>query len=157
MTRPLMSANTLQRLRTLARVMDDAVRVPGTNIRVGLDALIGLVPGVGDVAGGAATAYTIMAAERMGAPKAVLVRMVWNVLVDTVVGSVPFLGDLFDIGFKANRRNVQLLEAYTAAPQQTQRASHAFVIGMLALVGLIVAGGLAFTFLLLRSFLQAIF
>ena len=152
-----MSTNTLQRLRTLARVMDDAVRVPGTNFRVGLDALIGLIPGVGDVAGGAATAYTIMAGERMGAPKTVLVRMVWNVLVDTVVGSIPFLGDLFDIGYKANRRNVQLLEAYAAAPQQTERASRSFVVLMLILVGLIVAGGLAITFLLVRSILQTIF
>jgi hypothetical protein len=137
--------------------MDDAVRVPGTNIRVGLDALIGLVPGVGDVAGGAATAYTIMAAERMGAPKSVLVRMVLNVLIDTVVGSIPLLGDLFDIGFKANRRNVQLLEAFAVAPQQTQRASGAFVALMLVLVGLIVAAGLAVTFLLVRAILQTIF
>src|SRR5688572_21245158 len=151
-----MSSATLDRLTTLARVMDDAVRVPGTNVRVGLDALIGLVPGVGDLAGGLTTAYTIVAGERMGAPRSVLVRMVFNVLVDTVVGSIPLLGDLFDIGYKANRRNVQLLEAFAAAPQKTQRASRAFVAFLLVLVAMIVISGLAFTFLIVRSALRAI-
>ncbi len=137
--------------------MDDAVRIPGTNLRFGLDALIGLIPGIGDMAGGVATAYTIVAGERMGAPKSVLVRMVWNVLVDTVVGSIPVLGDLFDIGYKANRKNVQLLEAFAVAPQKTQRASRLFVVFLLFAVGAIVAAGLALTFLLLRSALQILF
>jgi hypothetical protein len=133
--------------------MDDAVRVPGTNFRFGLDALIGLIPGAGDVAGGITTAYTILAAQQMGVPKPVLLRMVWNVLVDTVVGSVPLLGDLFDIGFKANRRNVQLVEAFAAAPRQTERSSQAFVAVLLLLVVLIIAGGVAITWLLLKSLL----
>jgi hypothetical protein len=132
------------------------LRVPGTNWRFGLDALVGLIPGMGDVAAGVAPSYTLVAAQRMGAPPAVLLRMVWNVLVDTVVGSVPFLGDLFDAGYKANLRNVRLLERYLAAPGTTRRASRAFLALLLALVALIVAGGLFLTYLLVRALLQAL-
>jgi hypothetical protein len=151
------ASEKLERLRALARVMDDAVRIPGTNLRFGLDALIGLIPGMGDTAGGLATAYTVVAAHQMGAPKAVLLRMVWNVLVDTLVGSVPVLGDLFDVGFKANRRNVQLLETFVASPRKTERSSSAFLVLMLALVVGIAGTGIAITFLLVKAVLQALF
>ena len=149
--------NELDRLRGLARVMDDAIRIPGTNIRVGLDAVLGLIPGVGDVAGGAATAYTLLAAHRLGAPKPVLIRMLFNLLVDTIVGSIPVLGDLFDVGYRANRRNVQLIERFTAAPQSTERSSTAFVAVLLvALVGIVVAG-VAGAFLIARTLWNAVF
>src|SRR5215207_1034330 len=116
-------ADDLKTLRTLARVMDDAVVIPGTRFRIGLDALIGLIPGVGDLAGGVTTAYALLVAQRLGAPPTVLFRIVWNVLVDTIFGSIPLLGDLFDAGFRANRRNAQLLERYVAAPERTRRSS----------------------------------
>ena len=147
----------MERLRRVGWLLDNSIPIPGTRIRLGIDQIIGLVPGIGDLIGGVLSLYIIAEAWRLGVPRGLLARMGWNVAVDTLVGEIPILGDLFDIGFKANRRNVQLLEAYSAAPQQTQRASHAFVIGMLVLVGLIVAGGLAITFLLVRSFFQAIF
>ena len=147
----------LDRLRGIARIMDDAIKIPGTNIRIGLDALLGLIPGVGDVAGGATTAYTLLAAHRLGAPKPVLIRMLFNLLVDTIVGSIPVLGDLFDIGYRANRRNVQLVERFTAMPQATERSSTAFVaVLLIALVG-IVAAGLAGAFLIARALWNAVF
>src|SRR5215216_3254920 len=86
------------RVRALARLLDAAVRVPGTNVRVGLDALIGLIPGVGDVAGVAFYGYIILAAARLGVPVPVVLRMLLNVATDTVVGAVPLVGDIFDVG-----------------------------------------------------------
>ncbi|MGH7462126.1 MAG: DUF4112 domain-containing protein [Longimicrobiales bacterium] len=141
----------LERLRVLARVMDDAVRVPGTNVRLGLDALIGLIPGLGDVAGGLTNSYIILGAQKLGAPTSVLLRMVWNVLVDTLFGSIPFLGDLFDIGYRANRRNVQLLEKFAANPRGTKRASRAVVALLLVLVALIAIGGAILAWLMVRA------
>ncbi len=146
----------MERLRRLARIMDDAVRVPGTNARFGLDALIGLLPGLGDVAAGATTAYTILAAQRLGAPSSVILRMVWNVLVDTAVGSIPLLGDLFDVAYKANRRNVQLLEKFLESPRATRRASRALVALALLLVALILAAGLLLTYVLVRTLWPAL-
>ena len=147
----------LTRLRALARVMDDAVAIPGTRFRVGLDALLGLVPGVGDVAGGVTTAYTILAAHRLGAPRTVLIRMLWNVLVDTIFGSVPVLGDLFDAAYRANRRNVLLVEQFAAAPLQTERSSSGFVVLLLIALVAIVIGGLALAFLVARAAYNALF
>jgi hypothetical protein len=147
----------LTTLRQIARVMDDAVRVPGTDFRIGLDAILGLFPGLGDVAGGLTTAYTIVVAQQMGAPKAVLLRMLWNVLVDTVVGSVPVLGDVFDAAYRANRRNVNLVEKYSLAPTETERSSKGFVAVLLIGLALIVIGGITVTYLLVRALWQLIF
>ena len=97
-----------RRLRRIAHLMDSSIRVPGTRYRVGLDALIGLIPGVGDAAGLAVSAYVVLAARRRGVPRRTLARMAANVGVDALVGSIPVLGDVFDLGFKANRRNLRL-------------------------------------------------
>lgn len=102
----------LRRLRWLSRLLDEAVTIPGTNFRVGLDPILGLVPGAGDVAGLALGAYIVAEAYRLGAPPVLLARMVLNLLVDLAVGLVPVLGDLFDIVWKANVSNLRLLEAY---------------------------------------------
>lgn len=104
----------LQRLRALARLMDSAIRVPGLNWRIGLDSLIGLAPGVGDAAGFCVSAYALLEARRLGAPATLLLRMGLNIALDAVVGSIPLVGDLFDAGFKANRRNLRLLERHLA-------------------------------------------
>lgn len=101
---------TLARLRALARLLDAAVRVPGTSFRVGLDPLLGLIPGVGDLLGAGITAYLIWEARRLGASRAVLARMVANAGLDALVGAVPLAGDVFDAAFRANLRNVRLLE-----------------------------------------------
>lgn len=99
----------VRRLERLAHWLDDRYRVPGTGFRVGLDGIIGLIPGIGDVATSLLSAYVIYEARRLGAPRSVLVAMLGNLGIDFVVGAVPLVGDVFDIGWKANRRNVRML------------------------------------------------
>jgi hypothetical protein len=117
----------------VARVLDDLVRVPLTRRRVGLDPLIGLVPGLGDWAGWVAAAHLLVAAARLGAPASVILRMAGNALLDAVVGSVPVLGDLFDLGWKANRRNLVLLERLVTDPRAAKRSSR-LLVGTVLLV-----------------------
>ena len=138
-------------VRALARLLDNAVRVPGTRIGVGLDALIGLVPGLGDIAGGAMSAYVLVTAARLGVPRPVLGRMLVNLGIDALVGAVPVLGDLFDIGFKANVRNVQLLERTLDAPAETRRSSALVVAGVVVAAVAIAAVGVTLTVLLVRA------
>lgn len=99
----------LDRLDRIADLMDSAVRIPGTGIRIGLDSIIGLVPGVGDTLALLPGAWIIWSAYRMGVPKHTLGRMGANAAIDWAVGSVPVLGDIFDVGFKSKKRNVRLL------------------------------------------------
>ena len=145
------SAGKLKRLDGLAYLLDNSIPIPGTGARVGIDALIGLVPGIGDVAGTAMSAYIVMQAARMGAPASVVARMVLNVGVETVVGSIPFLGDLFDAGWKANARNIKLLRAVVEQPGATRRSSRAVVVGAaLALLFILAAIGVV-AFAVLRA------
>ena len=97
------------RIDALATLLDTAFILPGTNIRFGLDALIGLVPGIGDVVTTAMSLYIVHEAHQLGAPGNVLARMVANVALDGFVGAVPLVGDAFDVAFRANRRNIALL------------------------------------------------
>lgn len=141
--------------RTLARLLDTAVRVPGTDIRLGLDPVLGLVPGAGDLLSGVLSAYVLVLAARAGAPSPVLFRMLVNVGADTLVGSVPVLGDLFDVGFKANARNVALLERHLGHPAETKRAS-ALTAGAIVLAALLlVVGAIALTVVVVRWLLGA--
>ena len=96
----------------LARLMDSRFKIPGTNIRFGLDALIGLIPGIGDLSTFAVSGYMIMIMAKNGANGYVLARMITNILVDAIVGAIPLLGDLFDVAFKANMRNMRLMQQY---------------------------------------------
>ena len=124
------ASSSLQRLRVLSHLFDDSMRVPGTDFRFGLDAVIGLVPGIGDATGAAMSAYLLVEAGRLGAPRATLVRMAGNVALEAVVGTIPLLGDLFDAGWKANLRNLKLLEAHVVDPVGTARASRGVVTGL---------------------------
>ena len=124
----------LRSLRSISWLFDELVRIPGTRITLGLDALMGLVPGGGDVVGGAVSVYALFVARRLGAPTPVILRMGLNILVDAVLGAVPFLGDLFDVTWKANRKNVQVLEEFIATPQRAQRSSMAVVAATAAVV-----------------------
>ena len=137
----------------MTRLMDEAVAVPGTRLRVGLDSLLGLLPGVGDLAGAAVSGYALLVAARLGAPPAVLLRMLLNIGVDTLVGAVPLLGDLFDLGWKANRRNLRLLEQYLERPRETKRASVAVVGAVMALFALLLSGAVWLIATLLRLIL----
>lgn len=99
----------LTRISRLARLMDTAVYMPGTNVRFGLDSVIGLLPGIGDAAGGLIGLYIINEGRRLGLPKSKLMRMVANVAIDTAVGSVPLAGDVFDVYFKSHKRNANII------------------------------------------------
>src|SRR5687768_1137442 len=133
----------LERLRRLGYLLDNSIPIPGTRFRIGLDAIVGLVPGVGDLVGGGFSLYIILQAARMGAPASLLARMGWNLLVEVVVGAVPFLGDLFDAGFKANMRNLALLDQHAQSPVRSRRASRKFVAVLVILLALVVVGAVA--------------
>jgi Domain of unknown function (DUF4112) len=105
----------LKRVRLLSRLLDEQFRIPGTRYRVGLDGLLGLIPGVGDAAGALLSTYILYEAMRLGAPSTVLLRMVANIGIDTVGGAIPVVGDIFDIAWKANKKNAALLHAYLAS------------------------------------------
>lgn len=111
---PLSHHERLARIERLAGLMDEAFQIPGTNIRVGMDSLIGLIPGIGDVATAVVSGLIIHQARQMGIPKRTLMRMLSNVGVDLVVGAVPVAGDLFDVVWKSNRKNVALLKKHLA-------------------------------------------
>ena len=97
-------------LERLARLLDSQFAIPGTKLRFGLDALLGLVPGIGDSVGAVLSLYIVAQARAKGAPFSLLARMMWNILVDTLIGIIPLVGDLFDLTYKANNRNVRLLQ-----------------------------------------------
>lgn len=99
----------LRRLERLARLLDSWIRIPGSGVSIGLDGFLGLVPGFGDALGALLSAYIVHEARELGAPPSLLVRMCGNIVVDTLVGMVPIFGDLFDVAFKANQKNVALL------------------------------------------------
>lgn len=132
-----------RRLRRLAWLLDNSIPLPG-GYRIGLDGLIGLVPGIGDAAGALVSSYLVVEAGRLGASKALLLRMAFNVLLETVIGVIPFAGDLFDFVFKANLRNLRLLEQHTRDPAGQSRSNRvvaaAIIIGVLAIAGLLVWG-----------------
>lgn len=102
-------AERLQRLERLARLMDAAIAIPGTRISLGADAVVGLVPGVGDLIAKVASAYILYEAHQMGIPKHKLLRMGGNVLIDLVFGAVPVAGDVFDVFWRANLRNMKIV------------------------------------------------
>jgi hypothetical protein len=106
---PLEHLTRLRRIRGLARLMDTALRVPGTRLSLGADSVLGLIPGIGDFAAMGISLVIVNEARRLGVPKERLVKMLFNVGVDTVAGTVPLLGDVFDVYFKSNRRNLQLV------------------------------------------------
>ncbi len=101
----------LNRLRRLAKVLDTAIRLPG-GFRIGADSVIGLAPGVGDAVTTALAAYIVYEGWQLGVPRHALVRMAGNVAIDGLVGSIPVLGDIFDVAFKANVRNIAIIEKY---------------------------------------------
>ena len=152
---PTSASARLQRLRSMAWLMDNSIPLPG-GFRIGLDAIIGLVPGIGDAVGALVSVFILNEARALGAPRSVLLRMSGNVLIETVVGAIPFAGDLFDAGFKANMRNLALLERYHLDPVGSRRSSRAFVVlftlFLLALAALMVALPILLVIALIRAF-----
>ena len=128
----------LEQLRRLTGVMDDAFVVPGTGIRFGLDAVVGLVPGLGDVVTTVVAGSGVVLAASAGAPAAVLARMLLNVGLDALIGAPPVVGDIADVFFRANRRNLALFERWVADPARAHQASKLVLVsGVAAVLGLI--------------------
>jgi hypothetical protein len=100
------------RIEALAQLLDSAIRIPGTNVVMGIDAVLGLVPIIGDAISGMIASYIIWEARRLGAPRWLIARMAVNTTLDTLVGSIPVFGDMFDVAFKSNLKNVALLKRH---------------------------------------------
>lgn len=125
---PLAQSSDDADLEFIAGLMDDRFHIPGTNIRFGLDSVVGLIPGIGDAIGGIVSSYIIWRAQRMGASNWVLLRMTGNMLFDSALGIIPVVGDIFDLKFRANRRNLELLRRHQAriTPPQTTRVGNSY-------------------------------
>jgi len=149
------SPSTLPQLRRFAVWLDAGIAVPGTSIRVGLDPLLGLVPGLGDAAGALLAAWILVEAIRMGASRATLARIAFNIAVDALVGAVPVLGDVFDVVWKANLKNVALLERHAIDPAGAGEGDRLFVVlvvgGVAALCLGLLVGGVVLTAWLVRA------
>jgi uncharacterized protein DUF4112 len=123
-SQPRSRAERIARIEWLSALLDTAIVIPGTNIRFGLDALIGLVPGIGDAVSTLLALYIVREARALGAPRLLVARMLANVALDGVVGVVPVAGDLFDAAFRANRRNVALLRTHLDRQESKQVRRH---------------------------------
>ncbi|GGG89271.1 DUF4112 domain-containing protein [Edaphobacter dinghuensis] len=127
-----------ENLDMLSHILDDFLKIPGTSIRFGLDGIVGVIPGIGDVIGGIASCIIIVAAWMRGVSYVTLARMVANVGIEVVVGSVPVVGDMFDIAWRANRRNYALLAGSLAQPRKHTIQSWVFLIVLcVVLAGLV--------------------
>lgn len=147
------SAVDLALSRRVARLMDDLVTVPGTKVGVGLDALIGLIPGIGDIVGSSLSGVIVYDAVRLRVPVPVLARMGWNLLVDALLGLIPLGGDIIDVAHRANRKNLRLLERDLEQHPERGRPTlgyvlAAFVVAVIPLVAGVVIGIVALWFLL---------
>jgi uncharacterized protein DUF4112 len=144
----------LARAQRVARLWDGIIRIPGTPFSIGLDPLLGLVPGAGDALAAGVSGWLVLEAARLGAPASTLVRMLTNVAIDALVGAIPVAGDVFDFAWKANLKNVALLERHVAAPAAAQRAGRRWVLGVGAALVLLAAGCIALGVLALRALLR---
>ena len=131
-------ADAERRIALVARVLDELITIPGTHHRFGLDSIVGLIPGVGDLASAAVGGWIILEAARLRLPGVVLARMVVNTVVDLVVGAIPLVGDAFDFIFKSNTRNLALFRRHATDPGASTTEHRAFLAGLvLLLVGLL--------------------
>ena len=144
-------ASLESRFRWLALIMDDFLRVPGTKLRFGLDPIIGLLPGIGDVISAIVSTVAFVHAAFSGVPKILLARMAMNILINALVGMIPGLGDAFSFWFKSNVRNYELLRRYSAAPAGSRRRDWMFVIAILGLLFVIICAGFILTVVVLES------
>ena len=152
------SSPSLAAVSKFAYWLDAGIGIPGTSLRFGLDPILGLIPG-GDAAGAVLAGWILVEAIRTGASRATLLRIVGNVALDAGLGALPFIGDIFDFAWKANLRNVALLERHLAAPERAGRADRWFVALVLCGVSVMVLGLLALGILLtgwiVRAFVGA--
>ena len=133
------SNSELKSVELLARLMDTQFQIPGTKMRFGLDPLIGLVPGVGDFTGFLVSGYMILICARNGASGFLLARMTLNILIDALIGSIPAIGDLFDFAYKANRRNLKLMQQHYVEGRH-RGSAWKLVVPLLLILFIIIAG-----------------
>jgi hypothetical protein len=156
--KPPASADAAPRLfaRFLAELLDQRFRIPGTSMRIGLDPIIGLIPGIGDTLANLAGSAILFIGAKANLPKVVLLRMALNIALNTLVGAIPFVGDLFSIWFRSNVRNAQLLERYASQPRTSAATTDWLfvfaVIGGLVLLLIAVLIGLGWLIQRLMSF-----
>ena len=141
---PTNQISKVNRLRRMSQLLDNAIPIPGTKIRFGLDPILGLLPGGGDTVTGGLSAYIVVEAARMGLPREVLWKMVGNILIDSFAGTIPVLGDLFDVGWKSNVKNIELLEKHLDITEKS-KSDRLFLIGLILLLTVIVLGFAAIT------------
>jgi hypothetical protein len=143
---------------TLVRVLDDALFIPGTRIGIGLDAILGFFfPGIGDAATGLASLALVVLGFQQRVPKVVLLRMVLNILLDSLVGAIPVVGDAFDLFWRSNRKNLELLRRYDQSPKRAASAADYLVVGLAVAIALCaIALPIVLGFALLRWLWQVI-
>ena len=142
----------LAQIKLLAKLMDNAVEIPGLKTRIGLDAVLGLIPGVGDIASSFVSFYILQVANRRGASRLTLLHMTFNILCDWIIGSVPLAGDVFDIFWKSNQRNVKLLlqdESATVGVHRGKTGDKLFLGGLIVTLLAVLAGSVFITLFLL--------
>lgn len=147
---PSGSIDPARRSRALARLLDESLRIPGTRIRVGLDPILGLVPGLGDVITTGVATLIILDAARLGAPPVVLGRMAGNILADAAIGAIPVAGDVLDVFTRVNTRNLALLDRHLADPAASHQASRRFLLLIAGVVILVLTALLALSLMALR-------
>ena len=143
-------AERIEYLRQITWWMDQGLRVPGTSFRFGLDPIIGLIPGLGDAAGALLGGAILLEAVRARAANYTLLRMSGNIALDAVIGAIPLLGDLFDFGWKANSKNLQLLEKHLTSPVEAHGSDRRYVFVVGATIAVLAAGLVAGGILLIR-------
>lgn len=143
--------DTLKRVQSVSHILDNAFPIPGTDYRIGLDPFLGLLPGGGDTVGAFLSAYIVLESLQLRLPRETLIRMVTNLLVDSILGTIPVIGDLFDVTWKANARNVALLKAHLRNPNKARPADRWFVLLMAIVVLGIVFGIFLLAFFLVRT------
>ncbi len=144
-------------LDNLAHYLDGLFRVPGTTWRFGLDSLIGLVPNVGDTLTSFASFYILLAGVRYGVPKITLLRMAFNIAVDYVVGSIPFVGDAFDFFWKSNKKNMDLIRERATGNDQGTKADYLFVFIIIGLLILLLLGSIFVSVYIIYAILWELF
>lgn len=148
--------STLQRLRRLSNLLDNAIAIPGTSLRFGLDPILGLFPGVGDFLTTAVSAYIVVEAARMGISRQILVQMAVNIVLDMVMGTVPVVGDVVDVAWKANTKNIALLEEHFKVSPSSEKVDWwflAWILGGLVLFAIILG---AIAIMILKGLLALI-
>ncbi|HEY9816534.1 MAG TPA: DUF4112 domain-containing protein [Candidatus Obscuribacterales bacterium] len=133
----------LQRIRWVSYLLDDSIPLLNTGYRIGIDPILGLLPGVGDSLSLIISIYLVIESVRFGLPKRVLARMVANLVLDTVAGSVPIAGNIFDVAWKANRQNLQLLEAHLADPKAPTLSDRLVTFGIVGILLVLLLGVVA--------------